>query len=81
MLPRGRSSDWAHDGGIYRPVQLLITPKVFIESAAVDSDPDSSSAKPALDIAGDSAKRRDRLGRAHRLSQSIDEETGARGGQ
>jgi beta-galactosidase len=20
MLPRGRSSDWAHDGGIYRPV-------------------------------------------------------------
>lgn len=25
MLPRGRSSDWAHDGGIYRPVQLLVT--------------------------------------------------------
>ena len=23
MLPRGRSSDWAHDGGIYRPVTLL----------------------------------------------------------
>ncbi len=21
MLPRGRSSDWAHDAGIYRPVQ------------------------------------------------------------
>ena len=31
MLPRGRSSDWAHDGGIFRPVQLLITPKVFVE--------------------------------------------------
>lgn len=25
-LPRGRSSDWAHDGGIYRPVRLLVTP-------------------------------------------------------
>ncbi len=40
MLPRGRSSDWAHDGGVYRPVQLLITPKVFIERVAVDADPD-----------------------------------------
>jgi beta-galactosidase/beta-glucuronidase len=27
MVPRGQSSDWANDGGIYRPVQLLITPK------------------------------------------------------
>ena len=40
MLPRGRSSDWAHDGGIYRPVQLLVTPKVFIERVAIDADPD-----------------------------------------
>lgn len=43
MLPRGRSSDWAHDGGIYRPVQLLVTPKVFIERIAVDADPDLAS--------------------------------------
>ncbi len=40
MLPRGRSSDWAHDGGIYRPVRLLITPRVFIERLAIDADPD-----------------------------------------
>ena len=40
MLPRGRSSDWAHDGGIYRPVELLVTPKVFIERIAIDADPD-----------------------------------------
>jgi beta-galactosidase len=39
MLPRGRSSDWAHDGGIYRPVQLLVTPKVYIERVAIDADP------------------------------------------
>ena len=38
MLPRGRSSDWAHDGGIYRPVQLLVTPKVFVERVAVDAE-------------------------------------------
>jgi beta-galactosidase len=40
MLPRGRSSDWAHDGGIYRPVHLLITPKVYIERVGVEAEPD-----------------------------------------
>ena len=39
MLPRGRSSDWAHDGGIFRPVQLLITPKVFVERLDVEATP------------------------------------------
>ncbi len=39
MLPRGRSSDWALDGGIYRPVRLLITSPVFIERLAVDAAP------------------------------------------
>jgi beta-galactosidase len=40
MLPRGRSIDWAHDGGIYRPVQLLVTPKVFIARVDVEAEPD-----------------------------------------
>ena len=40
MLPRGRSSDWTHDGGIYRPVTLLVTPKVFIERVDIDAVPD-----------------------------------------
>jgi beta-glucuronidase len=39
MLPRGRSSDWAHDGGMFRPVQLLITPKVFVERLDVEATP------------------------------------------
>src|SRR6185312_2702781 len=37
MLPRGRSSDWAHDGGIYRPVRLLITSPLYIERVAIDA--------------------------------------------
>ncbi len=49
MLPRGRSSDWAHDGGIYRPVQLLITPKVFIEAIAIDSDPNLQTGDGIVD--------------------------------
>jgi beta-glucuronidase len=40
MLPRGRSSDWAHDGGIYRPVRLLVTPPAYIETVAIDAIPD-----------------------------------------
>jgi beta-glucuronidase len=50
MLPRGRSSDWAHDGGIYRPVQLLVTPKVFIERVEVDAEPDLSTRTAAIAI-------------------------------
>jgi len=51
MLPRGRSSDWAHDGGIFRPVQLLITPKVFLERADIDTFPDFSTGDARLEIA------------------------------
>src|SRR5216683_1328903 len=40
MLPRGRSSDWAHDGGIFRPVQLLVTPKTFVERVEIEAIPD-----------------------------------------
>ena len=39
MLPRGRSSDWTHDGGIYRPVALVVSPPVFVERLAVDGVP------------------------------------------
>ena len=44
MLPRGRSSDWAHDGGIYRPVRLVITPLVYIETVVVNASPEAVSA-------------------------------------
>jgi beta-glucuronidase len=50
MLPRGRSSDWAHDGGIYRPVQLLVTPKVFIERVEVDADPDIANKSASVGV-------------------------------
>jgi beta-glucuronidase len=50
MLPRGRSSDWAHDGGIYRPVRLLVTPRVFIESVGVDAEPDLAAQTAAIAV-------------------------------
>ncbi len=50
MLPRGRSSDWAHDGGIYRPVQLLITAKTFVERVDLEAVPDLASGDGMLTI-------------------------------
>ena len=42
MLPRSHSSDWAHDGGIYRPVHLLILPKANIGGVQIDAWPDNA---------------------------------------
>jgi len=50
MVPRGRSSDWANDGGIFRPVQLLITPKTFVERVDVDASPDLATGDGKLTI-------------------------------
>src|ERR1700722_3746228 len=50
MLPRGLSSDWANDGGIFRPVQLLVTPKTFVDRLYVDAVPDLSNGDAALTI-------------------------------
>ncbi|HWR53343.1 MAG TPA: glycoside hydrolase family 2 TIM barrel-domain containing protein [Bryobacteraceae bacterium] len=49
MLPRGKSFDWTPDGGVYRPVSLLVTPAVFIENVAIDAVPEGPDG--ALEIA------------------------------
>jgi beta-galactosidase len=50
MIPRGHSSDWAHDGGIYRPVQLLITPRTFVERVDIEAFPDLASGDGRLAV-------------------------------
>jgi beta-galactosidase len=78
MVPRGRSSDWAHDGGIYRPVQLLITPKAFVERVDVEAIPDlaSGEAKIAITAFLRNTSSKDWIGRV--FFQIIDDETGSR---
>jgi beta-glucuronidase len=39
MLPREQSFDWTVDGGIIRPVSLLVTPQTYIERVEVDATP------------------------------------------
>ena len=53
MLPRARSSDWANDGGIFRPVQLLVTPRTFIERVNVDAVPDLVTSDGNVTITAD----------------------------
>ena len=76
MLPRGHSSDWTHDGGIYRPVHLLITPRVHIERVDVDAVPDLGKGTASLGI---SVVIRNTTGQEFKgelAVQAIDENTG-----
>ena len=50
MLPRGDSFDWAQDGGITRPVSLLVTPNVYIEGLRIDAVPDLEAGRTPLTI-------------------------------
>ncbi len=57
MLPRGTSSDWAHDGGLTRPVSLLVTPPVFVEHLWIDATPARIAARVVVRNAGPSEAR------------------------
>ncbi|UWZ86799.1 glycoside hydrolase family 2 protein [Occallatibacter riparius] len=50
MLPRNKSYDWTDDGGIIRPVNLLITPRTFIERVEIDAIPDLTNGSAAIRI-------------------------------
>jgi len=50
MLPRNDSYDWTPDGGITRPVRLIVTPPVYVESLRVDAAPDLAKGRASLDI-------------------------------
>jgi beta-glucuronidase len=76
MLPRGRSSDWAHDGGIYRPVQLLITAKTFVERVDVEAVPDLTTGHAALTITAYLRNTSLKSWTGQAFFQIIDDETG-----
>src|SRR5512135_218151 len=50
MLPRGASYDWTPDGGITRPVRLIVTPPVYLEAVWVDAVPDLDRGTAAVDV-------------------------------
>ena len=78
MLPRGRSSDWAHDGGIYRPVHLLVTPKAFIETVAVDADPEIGANEASLQVTAGIRNANSAAWQGQVTFRVFDEESGER---
>ncbi|MBZ5562798.1 MAG: hypothetical protein LAP13_10290, partial [Acidobacteriia bacterium] len=50
MLPRGKAFDWTPDGGLIRPVSLLVSPPVFIERIDADALPDLERHRARLDV-------------------------------
>jgi beta-glucuronidase len=76
MVPRGRSSDWAHDGGIYRPAQLLVTAKTFVERVDVEAVPDLASGDGKLAVSAylRNTSSKPWMGRA--FFRVVDDETG-----
>jgi len=76
MLPRGRSSDWSHDGGIFRPVQLLVSPRTFVEHVTVDALPDFNTGNAALSISAYCRNTSTKLWNGAASFRVIDVETG-----
>jgi beta-galactosidase len=74
MLPRGKSFDWTTDGGIIRPVSLLVSPQVYIERLHIDADPDLRAGRTPLTIhavvhnSGQSAAQ---LGFDYRITEEV----------
>jgi beta-galactosidase len=50
MLPRADSYDWTPDGGITRPVRLIVTPPISIERLWVDASPDLDKGTASLTV-------------------------------
>lgn len=50
MLPRNDSYDWTPDGGITRPVSLIVTPPIYLEYLWIDAQPDLAQGTASLDI-------------------------------
>jgi beta-galactosidase len=76
MLPRGRSSDWAHDGGIFRPVQLLVTPKTFVERVDVEALPDLATGDGKVTITAQVRNASSNLWAGRIFFRVVDEATG-----
>lgn len=76
MLPRGRSSDWAHDGGIYRPAQLLVTPQAYIERIAIDAVPDLASGNATVEVVAETRNSGEQRASGSLSLRLIEDDTG-----
>ncbi|HEX6803353.1 MAG TPA: glycoside hydrolase family 2 TIM barrel-domain containing protein [Terriglobales bacterium] len=76
MLPRGHSSDWTNDGGIYRPASLLVSPQVYIERVDVDAVPDLQARSAQIDVSVVLRNTTQREVKVQLAVQAVEERTG-----
>ena len=76
MLPRGRSSDFPHDGGIFRPVRLLVTPETFVDEVHVEASPDLANGAASLAIVARCRNTGVRPWNGRASFRVVDEDTG-----
>jgi beta-galactosidase len=76
MLPRGRSSDFPHDGGIFRPVRLLVTPQTFVEQLDIEAFPDQATGNAQLAIGAHCRNTSSKVWRGHSAFRVVEEDTG-----
>ena len=72
MLPWSASYDWTPDGGITRPVRLIVTPPVYIERLWVDAVPELPAGPTALSVTAvvrNTTARAVRIGLHHLLKE------------
>jgi len=50
MLPRNKSYDWTDDGGMIRPVNLLVTAHTLIERVEIDAEPNLANGSTQIRI-------------------------------
>jgi beta-galactosidase len=76
MLPRERSSDWANDGGIFRPVHLLVSPKTLIDHLHVEAAPNLSRGEAEVTITAQCQNTSAKPWTGAAAYQIFDDETG-----
>ena len=72
MLPWSASYDWTPDGGITRPVRLIVTPPVYIERLWVDAVPELPAGPTGLSVTAvvrNTTARAVRVGLHHLLKE------------
>jgi beta-glucuronidase len=73
MLPRGNSYDWAQDGGITRPVSLLVTAATYVERLWIDAVPNLDTRRTTVAIRA-TVRNADHAAQAITLSCRVCEE-------
>jgi len=76
MLPRNSSYDWAPDGGITRPVSLLVTPPVYLENIWIEATLDRAAKTAALKVTVECRNAADEKETAAAAYRIVDDETG-----